>query len=131
MIYCFLAVTLIVISAFHLKFYFFRDYSIKFTKNVTEVVLETFICYVDEVRDGIAYITIESQLNGDVLYGQYPESELASKGIYEQNSFLCETIGVGKLTRLDIKPLPPVEITSERLKEIDEMFSFLDESEDS
>jgi hypothetical protein len=88
--------------------------------NVEEKVLETFVGYVDNVEGDTAYVRLKSREHGDTLYGQYSASELASKGIYEQTRFLCETIKIGETTRLDLKALPDVEVSEEELRAIEE-----------
>lgn len=85
-----------------------------------ETVLETFIGYVDRVDGDTAYVRLKSQDHGDALCGQYPASELAARGIHEQTRFLCEMVKVDDLTRLDLKPLPDVEVSEEELRAIDE-----------
>jgi len=75
---------------------------------------------VDDVEGDTAYVRLKSQEHGDTLYGQYSASELASKGVYEQTRFLCETVKVGESTRLDLKPLPDVEVSEEELRAIEE-----------
>lgn len=85
-----------------------------------EKMLETFVGYVDQVDGDTAYVRLKSRDHGDVLYGKYSASELASEGIYEQSRFLCETVKVGDTTRLDLKALPDVEVSEEELCAIDE-----------
>lgn len=105
-----------------LRYLIVSDLSAHASTKVQETVLETFTGYVDQV-DGdtnTAYVRLKSQEHGDILYGQYPASELASKGIYEQTRFLCETIKVGNSTRLDLKALPDMEVSEEELRAIDE-----------
>jgi hypothetical protein len=87
---------------------------------VEEKVLESFVGYVDQVEDGMAYVRLKSREYGDILYGQYPASELASKGIYEQTRFLCETVKVGENTRLDLKALPDLAVSCEERLAIEE-----------
>lgn len=87
---------------------------------VEEKVLESFLGYVDHVEGDTAYVRLKSREHGDILYGQYPASELAFKGISEQTRFLCETVKVGESTRLDLKALPDVEVTEEELRAIEE-----------
>jgi hypothetical protein len=87
---------------------------------VEEKVLETFVGYVGQVDGDTAYVRLKSRDHGDVLYGKYSASELASKGIYEQSRFQCETVKVGDSTRLDLKALPDEEVSAEDLRAIDE-----------
>jgi hypothetical protein len=58
----------------------------------SEKILEDFIGYIDRVDGDIAYITLRSKHNDDILYGEYSAIELAKKNIYEQDQFSCKTI---------------------------------------
>ena len=40
-------------------------------------ILESFIGYVDKIDGDIAYVTLRSENNSDVLYGEYAASKLA------------------------------------------------------
>lgn len=85
-----------------------------------EMILETFTGYVDKVEGDTAYFTLESRDYGDVLCGHYSASELAKKGIGEQCSFLCRTVKVNGIVYVDIKFVPPHEVTDEEVREIEE-----------
>jgi|GEM_PF-6823420 len=83
-------------------------------------VLEAFDGYVDSIDGDTAYVTLESRLNGDVLYGEYSAQELLAKGIREQTSFLCETVKGGGAGRVHFAPLPKNKVTDEEARAIAE-----------
>ena len=85
-----------------------------------EVVLESFEGFVDQVEGDTAYVRLKSREHGDVLYGEYPASQLLEKGIEEQGRFLCETVKVDGTTRVDMQAIPSVPATDEQLRAIEE-----------
>jgi hypothetical protein len=84
------------------------------------VVLESFDGFVDQVEGDTAYVRLKSREHGDILYGEYPASELLEKGIEEQTRFLCRTAKVDGTTRVDIQAVPNVQVTGEELRVIEE-----------
>jgi hypothetical protein len=85
-----------------------------------EVVLESFEGFVDHVEGDTAYVRLKSREHGDVLYGEYPTSQLLEKGIEEQGRFLCKTVKVDGTTRVDMQAIPSVPATDEQLRAIEE-----------
>ena len=86
----------------------------------TRTVLETFDGYVDSIEGESAYVTLESRDNGDVLYGEFPASDLLGKQISEQTRFLCETVKTDNGSRIDFRALPKIEVTDEEVRSIAE-----------
>jgi hypothetical protein len=90
------------------------------TKPEMRTVLETFDGYVDSIEGENAYVTLESRENGDVLYGEFPASELLGKNISEQTSFLCETVKTINGSRIEFRALPKIEVTDKEARSIAE-----------
>ncbi len=90
----------------------------KTTKIEPRTVLESFDGYVDSIDGDTAYVTLESRLNGDVLFGEYSASELLARGICEQTRFLCETVKGGGGGRVHFAPLPKNQVTDEEARSI-------------
>ena len=86
----------------------------------TRTVLETFDGYVDSIEGESAYVTLESRDTGDVLYGEFPTSDLLGKKIAEQTRFLCETVKTENGSRIDFRALPKIEVTDEEVRSIAE-----------
>jgi len=85
-----------------------------------ELILEQFDGFVDQIEGDTAYVTLKSREHGDVLYGQYSAALLKSKGIEEQDRFLCQTVALGETIRVDIEAVPLAIVTKEQLHAIDE-----------
>ena len=86
----------------------------------TRTVLETFDGYVDSIEGESANVTLESRETGDVLYGEFPASDLLGKKISEQTRFLCETVKTDNGSRIDFRALPKIEVTDEEVRSIAE-----------
>lgn len=87
--------------------------------------LETFTCFVDCVRDGIAYIRMttpqDEEFNGSIGY-----EVLLKHNIVEHQRFYLTTIerengDVG----MRYTPIPFVEVTKEQISEIDKKINSL------
>ena len=77
-------------------------------------VLETFDGYVDDVRDGIAHLTL---MQGDeTLWGELPVEELEALGI--KRRFLCETVETGSGVDVRLTPILDLVLTPEEMQRI-------------
>lgn len=90
------------------------------TMTAPRTVLESFDGYVDSIDGDNAYVTLESRNNGDVLYGEFPASELLGKNISEQSRFLCETVKTDNGSHIDFRAVPEIEVTDEEVRSIAE-----------
>jgi len=80
--------------------------------------LENFEGFVDQMRDGIAYVTLKSVEHGDMMYGTYPAAELLAKGIRERRRFKCSTIEAGTAVEIQLEAIPDRVLTPEEEKAI-------------
>lgn len=74
-------------------------------------VLELFDGFVDLIQGDVAFVTLKSQF-GDILQGEYPTAELASRGIYEGRSFRCLTIESDGCVTARLESIPDVTISA-------------------
>jgi hypothetical protein len=96
-----------------------------------ESILERFDGFVDQIDGDTAYVRLKSREHGDVLYGEYSAALLRSKGIEEQDRFICKTVSLGEATRVDIEAVPLAIVTKEQLQAIDEETERVLPSDDS
>jgi hypothetical protein len=96
-----------------------------------ESILERFDGFVDQIDGDTAYVTLKSQEHGDVLYGEYSAALLRSKGIEEQDRFICKTVSLGEATRVDIEAVPVAIVTKEQIQAIDVEIERILPSDDS
>ncbi len=83
-------------------------------------VLEVLDGFVDQISEGVAYVTLKSQF-GDVLHGEYPASELNRRGILEGRGFRCMTIEANGKVSANIEAIPERKLTpQEQLALFDE-----------
>ena len=83
-------------------------------------VLEVLDGFVDQISEGVAYVTLKSQF-GDVLHGEYPASELNRRGIQEGRGFRCITIESNGIVSANIEAIPERKLTpQEQLALFDE-----------
>lgn len=83
-------------------------------------VLEVLDGFVDQISEGVAYVTLKSQF-GDVLHGEYPASELNRRGIQEGRGFRCITIESHGIVSANIEAIPERKLTpQEQLALFDE-----------
>jgi len=85
-------------------------------------IVQHYKGFVDSIRDGMAYLTLESQ-NGQRIELEWDARELAQKSIGERQPFVLNTMTVGDSMRCDfvgdrLQPLP-----EELRKDIDELVS--------
>jgi hypothetical protein len=94
---------------------------------------EEFQGFVEKIEGDNAYVRLDSQ-RGDRLNGPYPAGELAAAGIGERNRFILRTVDLGRDVRIEVTPIPPVELTAEREREIEEeterLFAGFDPADD-
>ncbi len=84
--------------------------------------LESFIGVLERVDGGTAHVTLTSEATGEVLWGEYPAAEMARLGVREGRRFRCRTVEVDTATvRIEIEPIPDVEISPERDREIEQL----------
>ncbi len=81
-------------------------------------VLENFEGFVDQMRDGIAYVTLKSVEHGDTMCGTYSAAELLANGIKERRRFKCSTIDHGKMVEIRLEAIPDRVLTPEEEKAI-------------
>lgn len=81
--------------------------------------LERFQGFVERVEGNIAYISLTNE-KGEHLRGPYPANELACAGIHERDRFVLSTIELGQVVRIEVTPLPRVNLTPEQQREIEE-----------
>jgi hypothetical protein len=98
---------------------------------LSESILEHFDGFVDRIDGDTAYVTLKSREHGDVLYGQYPAALLSSKGVGDQERFICKTVGASETTRIEIAGVPAAVVTDEQLRAIDEEIERILPSDDS
>jgi hypothetical protein len=82
-----------------------------------EKVLERFDGFVEKVEDETAYVTLRTS-RGERLHGPYPASELKAAGVGERNRFVMTTLDLGRDVRIEITSVPPVVVSPERQREI-------------
>lgn len=82
------------------------------------MILENFEGFVDQIRDGIAYVTLKSVEHGDTMHGTYPAAELLNKGIRERRRFKCATVENGPAVEIQFEAIPDKALTPEEEKEI-------------
>src|SRR5262249_31139567 len=96
-------------------------------------ICEEFQGFVENIDGDIANVRLYSQ-RGERLYGPYPAGELTTLGIGERTRFLLKTVDLGHSVRIELSPLPLVELTAEREREIDDeterLFEGFDPSDD-
>jgi len=85
-------------------------------------IVQHYKGFVDSIRDGMAYLTLESQ-NGQRIELEWDASELAQKSIGDRQPFVLNTMTLGDSMRCDfvgdrLQPLP-----EELRKDIDELVS--------
>lgn len=73
-------------------------------------VLEVLDGFVDQITEGMAYVTLKSQF-GDVLHGEYPASELNRRGILEGRGFRCITVETNGKVIANIEAVPERKLT--------------------
>lgn len=83
------------------------------------MILETFEGYVERVDGDTAYFTLQSAEYNDVLEGECPVSKLLKKGIIEQSRFICRTIEENGVIRIELEPIPDIEVTDEEAQAIE------------
>jgi RNA polymerase sigma factor (sigma-70 family) len=84
-----------------------------------EKILERFDGFVEKVEDDTAYVTMRTS-RGETLHGSYPAGELKAAGVGERSRFVLTTLDLGRDVRIEISPIPPVELTAERQREIED-----------
>lgn len=89
-------------------------------------VLESFNGFVNQVEDGIAFVTLESE-HGDVLHGEYPYKALEDRGIFERTAFHLSTVVKGDEVQIHLSPSVPQTISEIRHREIQSATQFLDD----
>ncbi len=91
-------------------------------------ILEEFVGWIDRTEGEITYLTLRAP-DGEILYGEYPTEKLQKLGIIRR--FKCQTIerdngDIG----INLEPLPDLELSEERRKEIDEMLKLLGDDDE-
>lgn len=84
------------------------------TPTPSPVVLEELTGFVDQIRGDVALVTLTSKA-GDTLYGEYPAKELDALGIREHRRFLCRTIDESPLLRLELEPIPDLDVDEQAI----------------
>ncbi len=74
--------------------------------------------FVDCIRDGIAYISLRHE-NGEEFCGEYEAAKLEQLGIGERQRFKCFTVLNGTEWDVVIEAIPRIELSKERLEEIE------------
>lgn len=82
-----------------------------------ETILERFEGFVEQIQNDTAYVSLKSEY-GDILYGQYPASKLTQMGIFERRRFTCITKNVGGKVHVCLTPIPDIELSDQREREI-------------
>ena len=104
--------------------------------NATKTVLEEFTGVLERIDGDVAHVTLTSKTTGEILWGEYPATELADLGIREGRRFQLRTVQVDIRTiRIEMEAIPDKEISPERkqeiYEEIDRLLGDPPESEES
>ncbi len=85
-------------------------------------VLETFSGIVDDIENGIAFVTLTS-LDGDELTGQYSEAGLVELGIKNHRRFICRTVENDGVVEVQLEAIPDAAWTVEDDAELSEQLA--------
>lgn len=78
--------------------------------------LEVFEGVVDVVEGGVAFLTMRSLANGDVMEGSAVVEELASHGIHEGGHFRCSTYDTPGGVIIRFEPIEPRRLSDEEVE---------------
>ncbi len=74
-------------------------------------VLEELEGFVDQIEDGMAFVTLTSK-TGQELIGEYKADELLALGIQEGRRFKCRTICIANCVTVEFEAIPDINISA-------------------
>jgi hypothetical protein len=88
------------------------DSSAECATDLSDEVLEEFQGFVDKISGDVAYVTLRT-IAGEILWSEFPVSELAARGIRERRRFKCWTVRLNSEVRLKLEAIPDAPFSAE------------------
>lgn len=95
------------------------DYPVSDREQVVETVLDEFLGRVEQVRDGMAHVTLEAA-DGTIFHGAREVSEFERLGIVSGDRFICRTVKKGPGVSVKILPAVPQDVPIDAINAIDD-----------